>query len=184
MIQEEVFLSDGDVSEAINTPIFTPGVFDDPVLFTFVAGTPTDDFNGVTTLEFRSAFRDSVDAVLVDEEISVSREVANSRTVLKNVLLDSFRSRGDTVVLDEVLLALFDGGVARNVVFTLVGEAGFVNETLSLGVIEEASNVTTAAFSSFIILLARKVLLSAQSNVLSSGHAESIGDSASRGNGE
>jgi len=184
LVQEEVFLSDGDLSITLLAPVFTPGVFNDPVLFTFIALAPSDDLDGVSTLEFRGTFRDSVDATLVDEEVSVGREVTNDGTVFKDVLLDSFSSRGDAVVLDSVFLALFNCGVARNVVFTLVGEAVFVNETSSLGEIEESSNVTTAAFSSFIILLARKVLLGTQSDVLSSGHAESVGDGASGGNGE
>ena len=182
MVQEEVFLSDSNMGVSLETPVFTPGVFDNPVLFTIVALAPSDDLNGMSTLELGSTFRDSVDTALVDEEVSVSREVANDGTVFKDVLLDSFSSRRDAVVLDGVFLALFNCGVASNVVFTLVGEAVFVNETSSLGEIEETSNVTTAAFSSFIILLARKVLLGAQSDVLSSGHAESVGDGTSRGN--
>lgn len=104
---------------------------------------------------------------------------------MEDISFNSFDGTGNTVVLDVIFSAsAFNAGVAWDVVLTDVGEAGFIDNTLSLGEVKEGGNSTTIAFFSDLVILAGEVVLSAQSDVLTSSLAESVGYGTCGGNSE
>ena len=91
----------------------------------------------MTGVELRGSLDGLIDTIFVDQEVSVDGNDCNDWTILVDFSLDTFLAGGDAVVSGEVFVAGVQGAWANNFSVTGEGQAGFVNQTLLLGVIED-----------------------------------------------
>lgn len=137
LINIQVLLSNGNVTQSILAPSFSPRVLDNPILFTLFSLVPSNDLQGVTRVELRGTFDGLIDTIFVDQEVSVDRDDSNDWTILVDFSLNTFFARGDAVVSGKVFITGVQGGWANDLSVTGERQTAFVNQALFLSVIKD-----------------------------------------------
>lgn len=90
----------------ILSPIFTPGILDQPTVFT-ISNIPTNNFDSMTGTEFLIAGQYLIYSFFIDKEISIYRDYSNNWTIVYYLLFYILFLFSDTIIGNFEFLAIF-----------------------------------------------------------------------------
>jgi len=85
-------------NHSILSPIFTPGILDEPKLLPIVLLVPSNNLYYMLSIELEGVLGAMVDTVLVCQEVSENSHLCNDWAVLQNLLFNTNIFLGKTVV--------------------------------------------------------------------------------------